>query len=134
MLRAQGGLPSDRQLSKRCSSLQAEGRTIHIRYVTVEKVIAKGCKLEARHRARHHERMPMPMIPIPPAGRSARPRATPVRCRRRTGHLKAEYVAWLDSLPDSLHATPPGEALQAIADPDLDALAGIDPPRGYGRD
>src|ERR1700681_2125693 len=27
-----------------------------------------------------------------------------------------------------------GEALQAIAELDLDALAAIDPPRGYGRD
>jgi hypothetical protein len=48
--------------------------------------------------------------------------------------LQPEYVAWLDSLPDSLRATPTGESLQAIADLDLDALAEIDPPRGYGRD
>jgi len=42
--------------------------------------------------------------------------------------LQPEYVAWLDALPDSLRATPTGEALQAIADLDLDALADIDPP------
>jgi hypothetical protein len=35
---------------------------------------------------------------------------------------------------DSLRATPTGEAMQTIADLDLDALAEIDPPRGYGRD
>jgi hypothetical protein len=36
--------------------------------------------------------------------------------------------------PEPTPATPTGEALQAIADLDLDALAAIDPPRGYGRD
>lgn len=48
--------------------------------------------------------------------------------------MQPEYVARLDSLPDSLRATPTGESLQAIADLDLGALAEIDPPRGYGRD
>jgi hypothetical protein len=107
--------------------------------------MAKGCKPEgdrtlsnaarqARHRARQHERMPMPMI------RYRRPADRRSRAQRwcdAVGELvtlQAAYVAWLDSLPDSLHATPTGEALQAIADLDLDALADIDPPRGYGRD
>jgi hypothetical protein len=48
--------------------------------------------------------------------------------------LQPEYIAWLDALPPSLRATSTGEALQAIAEFDLDALAAIDPPRGYGRD
>jgi len=37
-------------------------------------------------------------------------------------------------LPESLHGSATAEVLQAIADLDLDALAGIVPPRGYGRD
>ncbi len=93
-----------------------------------------------------------------PSGRPAIGRATTIRCqcpspdiadppidgsrsqrwacdaRQRIGHpMQPEYVAWLDSLPDSLRATPTGESLQAIADLDLDALAEINPPRGYGR-
>ena len=48
--------------------------------------------------------------------------------------LQAEYAAWLDALPDGLRDTASNEALQAIVDLDLDDLAAIVPPRGYGRD
>ena len=48
--------------------------------------------------------------------------------------LQAEYVDWLAALPDSLRDSPTAEALEAIADLDLTALAEIMPPRGYGRD
>jgi hypothetical protein len=37
-------------------------------------------------------------------------------------------------LPEGLLDTPTGEALQAIVDLDLDELAAIEPPRGFGRD
>jgi hypothetical protein len=36
--------------------------------------------------------------------------------------------------PDSLRDTPTAEALEALADLELTALADIEPPRGYGRD
>jgi hypothetical protein len=36
-------------------------------------------------------------------------------------------------MPESLEGSPT-EKLQAIAEIDLDELAAIDPPRGYGRD
>jgi hypothetical protein len=48
--------------------------------------------------------------------------------------LQAEYVQWFEALPAPLHNTATGEALQAIADLDLDDLLVIEPPRGYGRD
>jgi hypothetical protein len=48
--------------------------------------------------------------------------------------LQAEYVDWLMALPDRLRDSPTAEALEAIADLDLTALAEIKPPRGYGRD
>jgi hypothetical protein len=48
--------------------------------------------------------------------------------------LQAEYVAWLEVLPARLHGSATAEALQAIADLDLDELVAIEPPRGYGRD
>jgi hypothetical protein len=48
--------------------------------------------------------------------------------------LQAEYAAWLDALPEALRDGATGEALQAIVDLDLDELASIEPPRGFGRD
>lgn len=48
--------------------------------------------------------------------------------------LQAEYAAWYDALPDSLRDTATATALQAIGELDLDELAAIVPPRGYGRD
>jgi len=39
-----------------------------------------------------------------------------------------------EALPDSLRDTATAEALQTIVDLDLEALAAIEPPRGYGRD
>ena len=47
--------------------------------------------------------------------------------------LQAEYARWLTALPDSLLDTPTAEALEALADLELTALADIEPPRGYGR-
>jgi len=127
------------------SGLQATGGAIQTRYVTQVKAMPRGCKPEgehalsnaerqARHRARQHDRMPTPVI------RYRRPADRRSRAQRwcdavsELVTLQPEYVAWLDALPESLRATPTGEALQAIADLDLDALAAIDPPRGYGRD
>jgi urease accessory protein UreF len=48
--------------------------------------------------------------------------------------LQPYYAAWLDNLPDNLHDSATGEALQAIVELDLDALAAVQPPRGFGRD
>jgi hypothetical protein len=48
--------------------------------------------------------------------------------------LQAAYAAWLEALPETLRGTATADALQAIVDLDLDALAAIEPPRGYGRD
>jgi hypothetical protein len=48
--------------------------------------------------------------------------------------LQARYADWHDALPEALLDTPTGEALQAILELDLDELAAIEPPRGFGRD
>jgi hypothetical protein len=37
-------------------------------------------------------------------------------------------------MPDGLRDTATAEALQAVIEFDLEALADIEPPRGYGRD
>lgn len=48
--------------------------------------------------------------------------------------LQVEYMAWLDSLPESIQDTATAEALRAICDLDLSELQAIVPPRGFGRD
>jgi hypothetical protein len=48
--------------------------------------------------------------------------------------LQAEYVAWLEALPEPLRESATGEGLQAIVDLDLDEVVAIVPPRGFGRD
>jgi hypothetical protein len=48
--------------------------------------------------------------------------------------LQADYATWAEAWPDGLRDTATGEALQAIVDFDLDDLANLEPPRGYGRD
>jgi len=58
--------------------------------------------------------------------------------------LQNKYAAWLDALPEALRdgatvglqptGLTRGEALQAMVDLDLDELASIEPPRGFGRD
>ncbi len=89
---------------------------------------------QARYRAR---RQAAKGSPITRYRRPADRRSRPQRWRDAVADLLAlqtEYVAWLEVLPGSLHGSATAEALQATADLDLDALAAIEPPRGYGRD
>jgi hypothetical protein len=96
-----------------------------------------GAERQARYRARHE----MPTEAMPPV-----PRRSPAKARTATRvqrwnaavrelvTLQAEYAAWLDALPEATRDGPTGEALQAIADLDLDEIIAIQPPRGFGRD
>jgi hypothetical protein len=89
---------------------------------------------QARYRACHLAEKPKPVIRY---RRPADRRTRPERWNDAIGELislQAEYAAWWEVLPDSLRDTPTAEALQAIIELDLEALAAIDPPRGYGRD
>ncbi|MGH7050537.1 MAG: hypothetical protein ACRD1C_14215 [Terriglobales bacterium] len=89
---------------------------------------------QARYRSRQHTSQLLPMR------RSRRPPDRRSRPQRWTDavaellRLQAEYAAWLDALPDSLRDSATAGALETIADLDLDILAAIEPPRGYGRD
>jgi uncharacterized membrane protein len=62
------------------------------------------------------------------------------RARRWTDHVaglveaQVEFVAWLESLPESLQDSATAEALRAICELDLSELQAIIPPRGFGRD
>lgn len=89
---------------------------------------------QARYRARRQAEQP------PPRLRYQRPtdrRSRAQRWRDAVAELLAlrgEYAAWYEALPDSLHDTATAEALQAIVELDLEMLADIVPPRGFGRD
>jgi hypothetical protein len=48
--------------------------------------------------------------------------------------LRAEYARWLEALPEATRDSATGEALQAMADLDLEEIIAIQPPRGFGRD
>jgi hypothetical protein len=90
-----------------------------------------GAERQARWRARHSG---MPMIRYRrPADRRSRPQ----RWRQAVAELlalQAEYAAWYDALAEATRDGATGEALEAIIELDLDELAAIEPPRGFGRD
>lgn len=48
--------------------------------------------------------------------------------------VQAECAAWFEALPENLRESPTAEALQELIDLDLDTIAAVQPPRGYGRD
>jgi len=89
---------------------------------------------QARYRSHHQAQKPTPVIHYRrPADRRTRPQ----RWHNAVAELlalQAEYAAWCDALPDSLRDSPTAVALLAITELDLDELAAIVPPRGYGRD
>ena len=93
-----------------------------------------GAERQARYRARQQAGQADPAIRYRrPADRRTRPQ----RWRDAVAALlalQAEYAAWADALPEGLRGTATAEALQAIVELDLDTLADIEPPRGYGRD
>jgi len=89
---------------------------------------------QARYRVRH-------LVPSAPTvarmRRNSDRRSRPQRWRNAVAELLAlqsEYADWLATLPESLRDTATADALEAIADLDIAALADIEPPRGYGRD
>jgi hypothetical protein len=89
---------------------------------------------QARYRLRNHT------VPSAAPGRSRKPddrRSRPQRWHDAVAELLAlqvAYAAWLEALPETLQGTATADALQAVVDLDLDTLATIELPRGYGRD
>jgi len=89
---------------------------------------------QARYRARRQARQ----TPVPvkrPATGARRSRAK--RWNDALAEMiavQAECAAWFDALPESLRDNATAAALQEIIDLDLDAVAAIQPPIGYGRD
>lgn len=96
-----------------------------------------GAERQARYRRRQ-----IPSLPVIPPARHHQPARPRNASRVQRWHvavdeivaLQAEYAAWLQALPEATHDSPTGQALQAIVALDLDEIAAIDPPRGFGRD
>jgi hypothetical protein len=89
---------------------------------------------QARYRARRAAQQLQAAIRHRPA---VDRRSRPQRWRDAVAELlalQAEYAAWSDALPESLRDTPTADALQEMIELDLDTLAAIRPPRGFGRD
>ena len=92
----------------------------------------------AERQARWRARRQMPQ-PLDAAGRPKREkrRSRATRWNDALAELRAiqaECIAWFEALPDGLRDSPTAEALQEMIELDLDAIAAVQPPRGYGRD
>ena len=90
-----------------------------------------GAERQARYRARHAG------MPIIRYRRPADRRSRPQRWHDAVAELVAlpdQYRDWFEALPEATRDGATGEALQAIVDLDLEELAAIEPPRGFGRD
>lgn len=88
---------------------------------------------QARWRAK--QQAPAPSV-VTRARRAVDRRSRVQRWRDAVGELlviQSDCAAWLEALPEALRETATADALQAIVDLELDALAS-EPPRGYGRD
>jgi hypothetical protein len=48
--------------------------------------------------------------------------------------LQGEYTQWLAALPEATRDGATGDPLHAILDLDLDEIAPVEPPGGFGRD
>jgi hypothetical protein len=90
-----------------------------------------GAERQARYRAHH------PGTAILRFRRPADRRSRPQRWHAAVAELaalQADYARWLDALPDATSNGATAQALQAIVDIDLDDIATVEPPRGFGRD
>jgi hypothetical protein len=89
---------------------------------------------QARHRAKH--------LAVQPSLTIKRAAVATRRSRSKRWNdalaemvaVQAECAAWFEALPESLRDSATAAALQDMIDLDLDAIAAVQPPRGYGRD
>jgi len=92
----------------------------------------------AQRQARYRARLATEQSPTLIRYRRPKDRRSPAqRWREAVAELlalQAEYTAWHEALPETLADSATAEALRAIIDLDLDTLADVAPPRGYGRD
>jgi hypothetical protein len=97
------------------------------------QIALTNAERQARYRAR--QSVPRPPVIIK---QSRSPRRS--RTKRWNDALaemfaiQAECAAWFEALPESLCDGATAAALEALIDLDLDSIAAVQPPLGYGRD
>jgi hypothetical protein len=102
------------------------------------QIALTNAERQARHRARRSASQPP--APQPPV--IIKPPRPPRRSRTQRWNdglaemfaVQAECAAWFEALPESLRDSATAAALEAMIDLDLDAIAAVQPPLGYGRD
>lgn len=88
---------------------------------------------QARHRARKQARQPPLIVKRPQAARRSRSKRWNDALAEMIA-VQFECAAWFEVLPENLRDSATAAALQEMIDLDLDAIAAVQPPRGYGRD
>jgi hypothetical protein len=88
---------------------------------------------QARYRARRQTPLPPPIVKPPRAARRGRSKRWNDALAEMIA-VQSECAAWFETLPESLRGSATAEALLEIIDLDLDSIATVQPPRGYGRD
>src|ERR1700676_2945699 len=88
---------------------------------------------QARHRGRKQASQPTLIVKRPRAARRSRSKRWNDALIEMIA-VQAECAAWFEVLPESLRDSATAAALQEMIDLDLDAIAEVQPPRGYGRD
>jgi len=88
---------------------------------------------QARHRAKMLAAQPRLIVKRPAAARRSRSKRWNDALAEMIA-VQAECAAWFEALPESLRDSATAAALQDMIDLDLDAIAAVQPPRGYGRD
>ena len=88
---------------------------------------------QARYRARRSAPQPPLTIKRPRPSRRSRTQRWNDALAEMIA-VQIECAAWFEALPESLRDSATAAALQEMIDLDLDAIAAVQPPRGYGRD
>ena len=97
------------------------------------EIAMTNAERQARHRARRLVEQPPAIIKQPrPLKQTRRKRWDNALAVMMT--VQAECAAWFEALPESPRDSATAEALQEIIDLDLESIAAVRPPLGYGRD
>lgn len=88
---------------------------------------------QARYRARRSVLRPPVIIKQPRPPRRSRTRRWNDALAEMIA-IQAECAAWFEAMPESLRDSATAVALQEMIELDLDAIAAVQPPLGYGRD
>jgi hypothetical protein len=98
-----------------------------------DEIALTNAQRQARYRARRQTEQPPAIIKHPRPSRQSRgKRWDDALAVMMT--VQAECAAWFEVLPECLRDSATAEALQEVIDLDLDSIAAVRPPLGYGRD